>query len=98
MSAPLRAAASRSKAETASSTATVVSLSERVRRLQAEARGAAREQVDLLAANLLQAHQLAEEIAEGGAAYPVGVRDLARRLSVDSAVRFAAIEAIMARA
>lgn len=54
---------------------------ERVRRLQAEARIMAREHVELLEQCLLKASEVAREIAEGGEAYPVGVRELASRMS-----------------
>ncbi|WP_309645843.1 hypothetical protein [Phenylobacterium sp.] len=73
------------------------SLSERVNQLQAEARGLAREHIDMLEASLLAIRGLAEEIAQGGEAYPPGVRDLARRLGEESAMRAQTIEAIMGR-
>ena len=56
-------------------------ISARVKRLQEEARGLAREHVNALTAALLQVEQLFCEIATGGEAYPAGVRDLARRLA-----------------
>ena len=40
---------------------------------------------------------LAAEIAEGGDAYPPGVRDIARRLSEDLDSRIQTLEAITAR-
>lgn len=73
-------------------------ISARVKRLQEEARGLAREHVNALTAALLQVEQLSVEIASGGEAYPAGVRDLARRLAEDSAVRSQTIAAINARA
>ncbi len=72
-------------------------ISDRVRRLQEEARGLAREHVNALTAALLQVEQLSVEIAGGGEVYPAGVRDLARRLAEDSAVRSQTIAAINAR-
>jgi hypothetical protein len=54
--------------------------SERIRRLQWQARELAAEQVKLLAADLEALAARARDIAEGGEAYPVGVRDLAARL------------------
>lgn len=72
-------------------------ISARVKRLQEEARGLAREHVNALTAALLQVEQLSVEIASGGEAYPAGVRDLARRLAEDSAVRSQTIAAINAR-
>lgn len=81
----------------AASPAAPASLSERVRQLQAEARSLAREHVDLLEANLLAIRRIADEIAQGGEAYPPGVRDIARRLSEDSTAKAQTLEAIMAR-
>ena len=73
------------------------SLSERVQRLQAEARGLAREHIDALKASLLETQALAEEIAQGGDVYPPGAREIAGRLSEDSAAKALTLEAIMAR-
>ncbi|HBV12106.1 MAG TPA: hypothetical protein DEB60_03140 [Brevundimonas sp.] len=50
---------------------------ERVKRLQAEARALAIEQVEALEAALCKAADMAREIADGGDAYPVGARELA---------------------
>lgn len=72
-------------------------LSERVRLLQMQARALAREHVDALVASLLETQRIADEIAEGGDAYPPGVRDLARRLAEDSAGRAMTLEAIASR-
>lgn len=69
----------------------------RVKRLQAEARGLAREHVNTLTEALLQVETLAIEIASGGDAYPVGIRDLCRRMAEDCAVRSQTIAAINAR-
>jgi len=74
------------------------SLSERVRLLQTQARGLAREHVDALVASLLETQRIAADIAGGGEAYPPGVRDLARRLAEDSAGRATTLEAIVSRA
>lgn len=95
MSASLRVVtASRQMAAEASATA---NLSDRVRRLQAEAKLLANEHVDTLKANLLQTQQIADEIARGGEAYPAGVRDIARRLAEDSVAKTLMIQGIMAR-
>ena len=56
---------------------------ERVRRLQAEARIMAREHIEHLERCLMQTAEVAREVAEGGDAYPVGVRELASRLADD---------------
>jgi hypothetical protein len=72
-------------------------ISTRVRRLQAEARAMAYEHIDELARALENVHRLAAEISEGGDAYPVGVREVARRLAEETDGRGQAIEAILAR-
>jgi hypothetical protein len=56
---------------------------ERIRRLQAEAQALAREQIALLQEQLLEVTRLAQEIADGGDAYPIGARELSRRLAED---------------
>jgi hypothetical protein len=55
----------------------------RARRLMAEARAVAAEQVAALDAAVAQARELAAEIADGGDLYPAGLRDVCRRLSED---------------
>lgn len=57
------------------------SISDHVKRLQAEARGLAREHILALKAALEEVERLATEVAAGGESYPAGVRDIARRLS-----------------
>lgn len=69
----------------------------RVRRLQEEARGHAREHVTALVTALLQVEQLSVEIASGGDAYPAGIRDIARILAEDMARRSLTIAAIHGR-
>jgi hypothetical protein len=46
---------------------------------------------------MLETQRIAEEIANGGEAYPAGVRDIARRLGEDSAARAMTIESIVSR-
>lgn len=70
---------------------------ERVKRLQAEAKGLARDHVKSLTGLLCQVETMATEIADGGDAYPPGVRDVARQLVEDSGARAQTIEAIMSR-
>ncbi|WP_340647468.1 hypothetical protein [Phenylobacterium sp.] len=72
-------------------------LSTRVRRLQAEAKGLAREHVAALIAALHETEALCAEIAEGGEAYPPGIRDIARRLAEEVEAKVATIEAINSR-
>ena len=72
-------------------------VAERVRRLQAEARDLAKAHVRALAEAMAQAEQMAAEIADGGEAYPPGIRDLARRFAEDCEGRIQNLEAINAR-
>jgi hypothetical protein len=71
--------------------------SDRVKRLQIEARALAVEQVEALESLLLQASQLAREIAEGGDAYPVGARELAGRMASDLPAKVETLKAIVNR-
>jgi hypothetical protein len=73
-------------------------VAERVRKLQAEARELAKDHIHALTAAIADAERLAAEIAEGGDAYPAGVRDLARRFAEDADARVQTLEAITARA
>lgn len=55
--------------------------SERIRRLQAEARLLAREQIESLNDAIKTLALQAEDIAKGGDAYPAGIRELSSRLA-----------------
>jgi hypothetical protein len=68
---------------------------ERIRRLQAEAQGLARKEIEQLHKAMLDLARQAEEIAEGGEAYPVGARELARQLNADVAQRAHTLQAIL---
>jgi hypothetical protein len=72
-------------------------LAERIRRLQAEAAMMAREHVEELERKLDEVRRLSEEIAEGGSAYPVGAREVARRLVEESSMRAQTLDAIVSR-
>jgi hypothetical protein len=72
-------------------------VAERVRRLQTEAKQLAKDHVRALSAAMVSVEEMAAEIAEGGEAYPPGVRDLARRLVEDCEARVQTLEAIVAR-
>ena len=72
-------------------------VAERVRRLQAEARQLAKDHVRALSEAIVNVEQMAAEIAEGGDAYPPGIRDLARRFVEDCEARVQTLEAISAR-
>ena len=56
---------------------------DRIRRLQWEARMLAAEQAEALGADLEALAARAVEIAEGGEAYPAGVREIASRIATD---------------
>jgi hypothetical protein len=70
---------------------------ERVKRLQLEARALAIEQVEALEAALLKAAAMAKDIAEGGDAYPVGAREIASRLMTDLPQKAETIKTIVSR-
>jgi hypothetical protein len=72
-------------------------VSERVRRLQAEAKQLAKDHVKSLTAAMVDLESLAAEIADGGEAYAPGVRELARRLVEELDARVQTLEAIAAR-
>ena len=69
----------------------------RVRRLQTEARQLARSHVEAFTAALAGAQAMATDIADGGEAYPAGVRDLARRFAEDTEARVQTLATIAGR-
>jgi hypothetical protein len=71
---------------------------QRVRRLQHEMRVLADEQVVILARDLGAMAIRVGEIAEGGDAYPIGVRELCSRLVDELSAQAQSILAIMERA
>ena len=73
------------------------STTERVKRLQLEARALAIEQVEALEAALIKAANMAKDIAEGGEAYPVGAREIASRLMADLPLKAETIKTIVSR-
>jgi hypothetical protein len=73
------------------------SVSERVKRLQEEAKQLARDHIKALTAAIEQVEHMAAEVSDGGDAYPPGVRDVARRLVEDMGARAQTLEAIVAR-
>ncbi|MCR5874753.1 hypothetical protein LRS10_11600 [Phenylobacterium sp. J426] len=72
-------------------------VAQRVKRLQQEAKQLAKDHIKALTAQIVAVEEMAAEIAEGGEAYPPGVRDLARRLVEDMDSRVQTLEAIVAR-
>ncbi len=73
------------------------SISDRVKRLQAEARGLAREHIAALKTALGEVERLAAEVAQGGELYPAGVRELARRLTEECEAKARTIEMLSQR-
>jgi hypothetical protein len=71
---------------------------DRVKRLQAEARALAFEQLEAFERSLHATAALAKEIAEGGDAYPVGARELAGRIATDLPSKAETIAVITSRA
>lgn len=69
-------------------------LAARARRLQAEARAVAREHVEQLRAALAEVARISAEIADGGEAYPVGAREISRRLADDTASQALTLSAL----
>jgi hypothetical protein len=74
------------------------SRAERVRRMQESARALAREQIQAMNEAMVEIAQMAEEIAEGGEAYPVGVRELSRRMAHELEVHSRTITVLLQRA
>lgn len=70
---------------------------ERIRNLQAQAKGLAREHVQALSAAMADLEHLATEIASGGDAYAPGARDLARQLATELESRGQTLAAIINR-
>ena len=72
-------------------------IAQKVRRLQAEAASLAREQVFALERALQEVARLSSEISEGGEAYPVGAREIARKLAEDSDASAKTLELLTTR-
>ena len=73
------------------------STAQRVKRLQNEARMLAREEVERLDRDLRKLADQANTIADGGEAYPAGIRELAGRIGVDTAQRADILRALLER-
>lgn len=70
---------------------------DRIARLQREARVLAVEDVEALVRLMAQVAEAASDIADGGDAYPVGVREAALRLSMELPARADTLKAISGR-
>jgi hypothetical protein len=72
-------------------------VAERVRRLQEGARLLAREEIEAFEKLLISAAKMADTIAKGGDAYPVGVRAMAEQLAEELPLRVQGLQAIVER-
>jgi hypothetical protein len=70
---------------------------QRVQRLQREARLLAHEQIEALGRDLDDLARRALEIAEGGEAYAVGVREMASRLAADLPQKAQGLRVLLSR-
>lgn len=70
---------------------------QRVKRLQAEARMLAREEIERLDRGMMEMAALAAEIASGGEAYPAGVREMASRIAADLPQKAQGLRGIVSR-
>ncbi len=73
------------------------STADRVQRLQAEARMLAREEMERLERDMRRLAEQARIIADGGEAYPAGVRELTGRISVETKQRAEILQALLQR-
>ena len=70
---------------------------ERIKRMQSNAKALAREQIEAMTEAMLEVARMADEVAVGGDAYPVGVREMASRLRADLENQAKSIDALLAR-
>jgi len=56
------------------------SVADKIRRLQEEAQGFARDNAQTVVDKIVELEALAEEVVAGGDAYPVGIREAMRKL------------------
>ena len=73
------------------------STAQRVKRLQAEARMLAREEVERLDRGMMAMAALAAEIAAGGDAYPAGIREMASRFAADLPQKAQSLRSLVSR-
>ncbi len=69
----------------------------RVQRMQANARALAREQIEDMQARMAELATIAQEVADGGDPYPVGVRELSGRLAAAMRQQGEAVASLMKR-
>ena len=74
-----------------------VSLAQRMERLRLDAEAVATEHIDALIAALNEAMTMAEQVANGGEAYNIGVREIARRMHKEIAPNVLSLRAVRQR-
>ncbi len=72
-------------------------VADRVKRLQEEAKLLAREEIQAFENQIIATAQMADTIAKGGDAYPVGVRAMAEQMSEELPMRVQSLKALMER-
>jgi hypothetical protein len=72
-------------------------VADRVKRLQEEAKLLAREEIEAFENQITATAHMAQAIAKGGDAYPVGIRAMAEQLSEELPLRVQSLKAIMER-
>jgi hypothetical protein len=70
---------------------------QRIRRLQNEAKLLAREQIEELTRSIKLLAVQSDEIAQGGEAYPAGIRELASRMSEDLYAKMETFSSLLGR-
>ena len=70
---------------------------ERVRRLQVEASILARQEIEAMEKSLNEMAELAAAIAQGGDAYPVGIRELCSRIAEDLPMKASNLRSLIDR-
>jgi len=76
----------------------LITLAERMERLRQDAKGVAFEHSAALLRTFEDAASLADQVASGGEAYHVGVREIARRAQIDLAALALNLRSIVERA
>ena len=75
----------------------VETAADRAKRLLTEARAAAIEHIGSVSTALETLIEVSADVAEGGEAYPAGVRDLCRRMTEDLQARLNTLDSIMSK-
>ena len=71
--------------------------SEKIRRLRAQIKEAASDELEELDSAIDQLCEIAQSIAQGGEAYPPGVREICRALAEEAAAQARSIDVILQR-